>query len=619
MRRPVLRPFGTAKSFLVLAGLGIAAGFFVASATPAPQTKFYRASLTDPASANIPAGETTPVTIRLANCAGSLCVSGSTTYVSTQTVGSANITFPSPLSVASIVSVTPPSGKTWNATPVGNTVQLRTLTNADGLVPGQWVDVRVGVTVPPTAACTGSTPYLIGTAARQTNDFSGPPGNAFANAFPAQPTLGISPGALDHFDISTIASPGTAGTAITVQATARDACGAAKTNYAGGAVLSGNLTTSPGFPPSTPGTAPAYGSFGTWTAGVATTTVTPFAATTYNTASMTYNADFRVTVTDGSATGQSNFFAVVADDAAVMTFTQAPTRSYINSDINATLVPPGVKVKVQDAYGNLKPGAPVGIELGDNPPGTGVLTGTLTQTADSNGVATYLDLQIDQPGLGYTLIATSPPGATATASVESSPFLVLTTTANCPPCTGQVSIADKSTLHVSASGYQNGSTLGLALLGNYTIPPDVCDGFTSADGLPGAYADVTPGTSGTFAPSLTVTLTIDQMIVDARPNSGASQWDICLGSVNLLDPDGSSVTPWTEKDGTPSDGVFDPILDAMLFWGVLPDVTGGVGSCSEWATVPGAGPAVLSRNKVNGDVMVVFCVPYPWDPQGIAG
>src|SRR5262249_46705479 len=43
--------------------------------------------------------------------------------------------------------------------------------------------------------------------------------------------------------------------------------------------------------------------------------------------------------------------------------------------------------------------------LGNNP-GNAVLGGTLTQTTDSSPQVTFDDLTLDQPGMGYTLVAT---------------------------------------------------------------------------------------------------------------------------------------------------------------------------------------------------------------------
>ena len=68
---------------------------------------------------------------------------------------------------------------------------------------------------------------------------------------------------------------------------------------------------------------------------------------------------------------------------------------------------PAVQVEVLDAVGNRVATAVNGITIAieSNPTG-GVLSGTRTVSA-VNGVATFGDLRIDQPGVGYTLVASA--------------------------------------------------------------------------------------------------------------------------------------------------------------------------------------------------------------------
>ena len=85
-----------------------------------------------------------------------------------------------------------------------------------------------------------------------------------------------------------------------------------------------------------------------------------------------------------------------------------------------TITPP-VQVRVVDDLGNPIPSftGPMTIAIGHN--GGMLLPGTLSGTktvAAVNGIATFADLSIDQPGNGYTLVVTAA-GAT---SAESAPF-----------------------------------------------------------------------------------------------------------------------------------------------------------------------------------------------------
>ncbi len=84
-------------------------------------------------------------------------------------------------------------------------------------------------------------------------------------------------------------------------------------------------------------------------------------------------------------------------------------------------IQPAVQVAVVDALGNRVTSfsGQVTVAIGHNG-GTllaGTLSGTKTVTV-ANGVATFADLSIDQPGNGYTLVATVP----GVVSAESAPF-----------------------------------------------------------------------------------------------------------------------------------------------------------------------------------------------------
>ncbi len=99
-----------------------------------------------------------------------------------------------------------------------------------------------------------------------------------------------------------------------------------------------------------------------------------------------------------------------------------------------------IQVKVLDGSGNPS-SFPAGIALaiGSNP-GGGTLGGTSTKTA-SGGVATFDDLTIDNPGVDYTLVASS----TGFASVTSGPFTIADMDVPCEPnvdCIGDIDDGD---------------------------------------------------------------------------------------------------------------------------------------------------------------------------------
>lgn len=109
--------------------------------------------------------------------------------------------------------------------------------------------------------------------------------------------------------------------------------------------------------------------------------------------------------------------ALVLNPAALhMAFTVQPQRT-----LPFETITPAVRVTVVDDLGNPATSfnGPVTIAIGHNGgfvlPGT--LSGTKTVTA-VNGVATFADLSIDQPGNGYTLVVT----AAGTTGAVSAPF-----------------------------------------------------------------------------------------------------------------------------------------------------------------------------------------------------
>ena len=89
-------------------------------------------------------------------------------------------------------------------------------------------------------------------------------------------------------------------------------------------------------------------------------------------------------------------------------FSTQPTDTNVSATINSS---GGVTVQMRDNLGDPLPGQIVTVSIGTNPPGTGTLSGTLTQTTDSTGTASFPDLKIDWLGTGYTLVASANPSS----------------------------------------------------------------------------------------------------------------------------------------------------------------------------------------------------------------
>lgn len=100
--------------------------------------------------------------------------------------------------------------------------------------------------------------------------------------------------------------------------------------------------------------------------------------------------------------GQSNAFAIVPGAASKLGFSAQPSVDHVGRPVS-----PVVEVSIQDALGNLVPGASgtVTVALGANPGGA-TLSGTRTQ-ATTGGVARFSDLSLDRTGTGYTLVASA--------------------------------------------------------------------------------------------------------------------------------------------------------------------------------------------------------------------
>jgi len=97
-------------------------------------------------------------------------------------------------------------------------------------------------------------------------------------------------------------------------------------------------------------------------------------------------------------------------------FTVQPADSNVSAVIDGSSG--GVKVVMLDNLGDPLPSQSVTISIGTNPPGTGTLSGTLTQTTDSAGTASFPDLKIDWLGTGYTLVASANPSSGAVSSTS---------------------------------------------------------------------------------------------------------------------------------------------------------------------------------------------------------
>ena len=130
---------------------------------------------------------------------------------------------------------------------------------------------------------------------------------------------------------------------------------------------------------------------------------------------------YTLAATSGSLTGAtSSAFNVDPGAPVQLAFAAQPTDAQGN-----VVIAPAVAVGITDSFGNQTTASDtVTVAIKNNPwagllSGGGSLSGTVTAAA-SNGVATFSDLRVDNPGAGYTLAATS--GALPAAT--SAPFSI---------------------------------------------------------------------------------------------------------------------------------------------------------------------------------------------------
>jgi hypothetical protein len=179
---------------------------------------------------------------RTLNTPGSFTLTVTNDPRAQQSLGSANFTAPSGLALGTVTSIT---NSGFNVTVAGNVVQFRAKSSATAL--GKGGTVSADVTATTTTLCSTSNPLsgTWGVEAKQSNDFSGQPGNA----------LNLAPGAdltpLGSFVFAPIETVLTSGLhvpqiltdhAAPLSVTAKDTCGNVDADYSGGSFAAAAAT-----------------------------------------------------------------------------------------------------------------------------------------------------------------------------------------------------------------------------------------------------------------------------------------------------------------------------------------------------------------------------------------
>jgi hypothetical protein len=250
-----------------------------------------------------------------------------------QSLGSANFTLPANFTAGAVSNI---SSTGFNVTVANNVVQFRAKSSSTALAKGATVSADVTVTKPAagTAGCSSATWSV---EAKQSNDFSGQPGNDMTLGPSDLTPLGSF--SIDHIGtvadalfptVLTTASPDF--TPFGFNTTALDTCGHTKTTYSGASLDYSFLTNATFFSVSANKniTKSTYGSTA-WSGGVANVNVSPVLTETPN--------SLTVTDPDTGINATSNVFDVV--DLACTSKSAQCVWQNTSKKITATTAPPG--------------------------------------------------------------------------------------------------------------------------------------------------------------------------------------------------------------------------------------------------------------------------------------
>jgi alpha-tubulin suppressor-like RCC1 family protein len=238
----------------------------------------------------------------------------------------------------------------------------------------------------------------------------------------------------------------------------------------------------------------------------------------------------------------------------------------------ATSISPAVRVAVQDAYGNLAPGAAdsisVALTAGSGAAGA-TLSGTLT-TAASNGVATFTDLVVTRRGAGYTLTATAASLASAVSgafAVDAGPASTLAFAVDPSDGTARVGLNPSVIVRVE-DAYGN-----LVSTASDTVTVSV----TAGSGTPGASL------SGTLsAAALLGRATFDDLVID----SAGVGYTLTAGASGLVPATSGAfrVFPWTPPSVSAGFDHTCGLKPGGVAWCWGPRVSGKQGNGWVWTT-----------------------------------
>ena len=473
------------------------------------------------------------------------------------------------------------------------------------------------------------------------------------------------PGALASFAVVADDDPAiVAGTAFNVTATAKDQWGNIKTNYGGGATVGDSiatgLSTSPACTSCASGaSAVSYGAFGTWTDGVATASVTAYAAETGRT----------VTVTDSPVDDDSNSFAVGVSTAtnvdfadSAVTFNGQPITTKKGTNIYSVCDPSGssvtpclatpssspVAVLVRDAYGN--PVAGKGVTLSAVTSGFTV-TGTGTTGAD--GKVAFDPISATPSTKTGALVLKAALDDNATVNSNSQSFEIVDDLQACDgqscssssthtvgvlaptslsPTKGKPSSSITQRAYARISTDQDffdiTSDANVLLTTRWIAPTEVNNKCGTNSSLGDAVDIQAQGGLAETTPSTQMVLVLPAKTLQALGISsrGTPSFNVCLGALDLS----GSADAWQQKKVTNKVvGLAPSSFDGTRYWGIPADC-GFIGLASDDPCIglrtkqASVAQAYLGLNSTDfaalgikdSDLVIVIQKPYPWDAKG---
>jgi hypothetical protein len=228
----------------------------------------------------------------------------------------------------------------------------------------------------------------------------------------------------------------------------------------------------------------------------------------------------------------------ITSPADILTVTAAPVPTSISFSAPATLNYLGLplsamSVSVLDQNGNLDTGATgtVTLALGANPTAA-TLAGSLQETV-TNGVASFSNLTLDYPGVGYTLAASYAGLPTATSAT----FTVLASHSNLLSVSGETTTPSDWWTHTSASFPVTSSTTGNLVISTLE---------SQLDNEPAAPWAQEPQTTLAYSNLVSAPYTV---AVSAQDQTGATQVST-LSWVDCANTDTASSQPMAPTSST---------------------------------------------------------------------